>query len=87
MAKKRKRRNDAIYDTTSDIPFDGDAREYLLAYARCRLTFYKRKHEWSVTRYGPNDKFYAVRSETWQRCVEWLEQDLKARKSGEGSPR
>lgn len=63
--------NEAIYDTTADIPFEGNAYEYLLSFCRCRLAMKIRQRDAAHSQ--TLQRLYRKDVDKWQTCVDWLE--------------
>ena len=70
---RRSSRDDPIYDTSADIPFNGDPHEYLLAFCRCRLLMKIRQRDQSAKMSKIVANYYQKDIDKWQPCVEWLE--------------
>ncbi len=61
----------AIYDRTSDIPFNGDAHKYLLAF--CRSSHILKLRQAKHIGWKGAQEYYQTEADKWAACVKWLD--------------
>ena len=61
----------AIYDRTSEIPFDGNPRKYLVDY--CRASHDLKLRQAQHIGWEGAQEYYQSEADKWATCVKWLE--------------